>query len=63
MQTFDQDLAAKVHAGVVEEQTALSYASNRQDFKLMLQGSLVARAGAANIEAFAEQDEEAPPSV
>lgn len=63
MRTFDQDLASKVHDGVVEEQTALSYASNRQDFKLMLQGSLVARAGAANIEAFAEQEEEVPPSV
>jgi twitching motility protein PilT len=43
MQTFDQDLVEKVRAGVVDEQTALGYAINPQDFKLMLQGSLVTR--------------------
>lgn len=46
MRTFDQDLTEKVHAGAIEEKTAQAYAVNPQDFKLMLQGSLVTRAAA-----------------
>jgi twitching motility protein PilT len=47
MQTFDQDLNQKVKDGVIDEKTALAYATNLQDFKLMLQGSLVNRGTAA----------------
>jgi twitching motility protein PilT len=47
MQTFDQDLSQKVKDGVIDETTALAYATNLQDFKLMLQGSLVNRGTAA----------------
>ncbi|MEA2492515.1 MAG: twitching motility protein PilT [Thermoleophilaceae bacterium] len=46
MRTFDQDLTEKVKDGVIDEKTALAYATNPQDFKLMLQGSLVSRAAA-----------------
>ena len=46
MQTFDQDLTHKVKDGVIDEKTGLAYATNLQDFKLMLQGSLVTRAAA-----------------
>jgi len=46
MRTFDQDLVEKVRSGEVPEKTGFSYAVNRQDFKLMLQGSLVTRAAA-----------------
>jgi twitching motility protein PilT len=49
MKTFDQDLAEKCKEGVVDEKTALAYATNLQDFKLMLAGSLVTRG--ANAEA------------
>jgi twitching motility protein PilT len=43
MKSFDQDLTNKVKDGVIDEKTALAYATNLQDFKLMLQGSLVTR--------------------
>jgi twitching motility protein PilT len=43
MQTFDQDLTRKVKDGVIDEKTGLAYATSPQDFKLMLQGSLVTR--------------------
>ena len=46
MQTFDQDLARLVRDGIVDEQTARSFAVSPQDFKLMLQGSLITRAAA-----------------
>ena len=46
MRTFDQDLNDKVRGGSVSEKTALAYATNPQDFKLMLAGSLVTRAAA-----------------
>ena len=46
MQTFDQDLARLVRDGLVDEQTARSFAVSPQDFKLMLQGSLITRAAA-----------------
>jgi twitching motility protein PilT len=48
MGTFDQDLVEKVRAGTVPEKTALAYATNLQDFKLMLQGSLITRAAAGD---------------
>jgi twitching motility protein PilT len=47
MKTFDQDLSQKVKEGVVDEKTALAYATNVQDFKLMLAGSLVTRGASA----------------
>jgi twitching motility protein PilT len=47
MRTFDQDLTDKVKDGVIDEKTALAFATNPQDFKLMLQGSLVNRGTAA----------------
>ncbi len=43
MKTFDQDLCEKVGDGVIDEKTGLAYATNAQDFKLMLAGSLVTR--------------------
>jgi twitching motility protein PilT len=43
METFDQDLTRKVKDGVIDEKTGLAYATSPQDFKLMLQGSLVTR--------------------
>jgi Tfp pilus assembly pilus retraction ATPase PilT len=43
MKTFDQDLCEKVKDGVIDEKTAFAYATNLQDFKLMLAGSLVTR--------------------
>ena len=46
MRTFDQDLAEKLQAEILDEQTAGAYAINPQDFKLMLQGSLITRAAA-----------------
>src|SRR4051794_27344012 len=46
MCTFDQDLTRKVQEGVIEEKTGHAYAVNPQDFKLMLQGSLITRAAA-----------------
>lgn len=46
MCTFDQDLAQKVKSGVIDEKTAMGYAVNQQDFKLMLAGSLITRAAA-----------------
>ena len=46
MQTFDQDLARKVREDVIDEHTARSFAVSPQDFKLMLQGSLITRAAA-----------------
>ena len=46
MRTFDQDLTDKVREGVIDEKTAFAYAVNQQDFKLMLQGSLITRAAA-----------------
>ena len=46
MCTFDQDLTRKVQEGVIDEKTGHAYAINPQDFKLMLQGSLVTRAAA-----------------
>jgi twitching motility protein PilT len=46
MCTFDQDLTAKVKAGTIDASTGLAYAVNPQDYKLMLQGSLVTRAAA-----------------
>jgi twitching motility protein PilT len=46
MQTFDQDLTEKVKSGAIDEKTAFAYAVNPQDFKLMLQGSLITRAAA-----------------
>jgi twitching motility protein PilT len=48
MQTFDQDLAAKVAEGVIDEQAATSFAVSSQDLKLMLQGSLVGRGSAGD---------------
>src|SRR5438067_5006337 len=59
MRTFDQDLTEKVQAGLIEEQTAFAYAINPQDFKLMLQGSLVSRASAGEASmAFMHEEEE-----
>ena len=46
MQTFDQDLARLVRDGIIDEQVARSFAVSPQDFKLMLQGSLITRAAA-----------------
>src|SRR4051794_2245969 len=46
MQSFDQDLTAKVKDKTIDEKTGLAYAVNPQDFKLMLQGSLITRAAA-----------------
>jgi twitching motility protein PilT len=43
MKSFDQDLCEKVKDGVIDEKTAFAYATNLQDFKLMLAGSLVTR--------------------
>jgi twitching motility protein PilT len=66
MQTFDQDLAEKVRAAVIDEKTALAYATNLQDFKLMLQGSLITRAaaGASSLSFMhPEQDDAPPPGV
>jgi len=48
MQTFDQDLARLVRDGLVDEHTARSFAVSPQDFKLMLQGSLITRAAAGD---------------
>ena len=36
MQTFDQSLLEHVNSGMVDEQTAMDYASSPHDFKLML---------------------------
>ena len=46
MRTFDQDLTDKVKEGTIDEKTGFAYAMNPQDFKLMLQGSLITRAAA-----------------
>jgi hypothetical protein len=61
MQTFDQDLTDKVQSGVVEEKVGHAYAINPQDFKLMLQGSLVTRqaAGEASLSFMQPEDDEA----
>ena len=48
MRTFDQDLSDKVRDGEIEQQAALAYATNPQDFKLMMQGSLITRAAAGD---------------
>ncbi len=48
MRTFDQDLTNKVRDGEIEEHVALAYATNPQDFKLMMQGSLISRAAAGD---------------
>src|SRR4051794_29895507 len=59
MKTFDQDLTDKVRAGVIDETAALNYAVNPQDFKLMLQGSLISRAAATEQSMdFMEQDDD-----
>jgi Tfp pilus assembly pilus retraction ATPase PilT len=55
MKTFDQDLAEKCREGVVDEKTALAYATNLQDFKLMLAGSLVTRGAAESSLSFIEE--------
>jgi twitching motility protein PilT len=55
MATFDQDLSQKVKDGVVDEKTALAYATNVQDFKLMLAGSLVTRGAAETSLSFIEE--------
>jgi twitching motility protein PilT len=63
MQTFDQDLAEKVRSSAIDEKTALAYATNLQDFKLMLQGSLVTRAaaGASSLSFMHPEEDDAPP--
>jgi twitching motility protein PilU len=58
MRTFDQDLTDKVKAGLIDEKTAFAYATNPQDFKLMLQGSLVTRAAAGEASLSFMQPEE-----
>jgi twitching motility protein PilT len=59
MCTFDQDLTEKVHAGIIDEKTGLAYATNPQDFKLMMQGSLVTRAAAGEASmAFMDAEDE-----
>ncbi len=64
MCTFDQDLAEKVNSGVITEKIALAYATNPQDFKLRLQGSLVTREAAGETTlAFMEQEQVAEPWV
>jgi twitching motility protein PilT len=61
MRTFDQDLTQKVQQGVIDEATGLAYATNPQDFKLMLAGSLVTRAAAgdASLSFLQGEDDEA----
>src|SRR4051812_18719714 len=66
MRTFDQDLTSKVKSGEVDETTAFGYATNAQDFKLMLQGSLISRAqaGEASLSFMeAESEDAAPPGA
>jgi len=66
MRTFDQDLTNKVRDGEIEEHVALAYATNPQDFKLMMQGSLISRAAAGDTAmAFMqpEGDESPPPGA
>src|SRR3954449_4190662 len=66
MRTFDQDLTNKVKSGEVDETTAFGYATNAQDFKLMLQGSLISRAqaGEASLSFMeAESEDAAPPGA
>src|SRR3954454_4287277 len=62
MGTFDQDLTHKVQEGVLDEKTAFAYAINPQDFKLMLQGSLVTKsaAGEASLSFMGSDAEDAP---
>ena len=57
MKTFDQDLCDKVKDGSTDEKTALAYATNLQDFKLMLQGSLVRRGAAGDASMSFMEDE------
>src|SRR3954449_8058849 len=63
MGTFDQDLRQKVQDGTIDEKTAFAYATNPQDFKLMLQGSLISRAqaGEASMSFMEAESEDAPP--
>ena len=63
MRTFDQDLTEKVKSGVLDEKVALTYATNPQDFKLMLAGSLITRAaaGEASMSFMHPQGDDAPP--
>src|SRR3954463_1391593 len=66
MRTFDQDLTEKVKAGTIDEKTAFAYATNPQDFKLMLAGSLVTRAAAGEASLsfmHPEGDDSPPPGV
>ena len=63
MQTFDQDLTNKVKEGLIDEKTGFAYATNPQDFKLMLAGSLVTRAaaGEASLSFMHPEGDDAPP--
>src|SRR4051794_38814714 len=63
MRTFDQDLTEKVKANVIEEEVGLRYATNQQDFKLMLAGSLITRAaaGEASLSFMHPEGDDAPP--
>ena len=62
MGTFDQDLRQKVQDGTIDRKTAFAYAINPQDFKLMLQGSLITReaAGEASLSFMHPEGEDAP---
>src|SRR4051794_39094290 len=63
MRTFDQDLAEKVREGTIDDKAALGFATNPQDFKLMLAGSLITRAqaGEASLSFMEAESEDAPP--
>ncbi|MFL5894721.1 MAG: type IV pilus twitching motility protein PilT [Thermoleophilaceae bacterium] len=63
MCTFDQDLTAKVREGRIEEKTGYAYAINPQDFKLMLQGSLITRAAAGEASLSFMHPEDEPDST